>query len=507
MEQSTSQKKYSFPIEQTLSNDYLKENFWKCLYTSCDKELHYWVILPNNVKATKVEPVPIDLLNMTNIGQYTRIDGSPYLEVQLAYQHSNYEMNASDWLKNKLAKMGEEIIEERLIQGKSTGSYLDCLCKKQMNDGETVLSRYTVLKDYDVQKAGANYVCIKVSCQEKDYEELALKIFQIVSNWDLSNKSDWQMAELLTPFMIDFVEPVKFFVPNSWEIKLDKNNDSKQSHFVFEHIIENKNKGIINAFFYELGLVESSEKILEKNIQRFSTVEDFHSELLPLNRISYDDFRNPNIVELFHTEGFIKMEKNFNAYLIVNIIRTYKGWYYIESVGSRPNFENFYWEINKRTVELIVNSFNNLDFKIKIPKGNSNSILNEDNTKPYKIYKGQNFNEKEWKEFEEKEYQSYLERTGRSKNTDQVVNKIGFSFVNDNEKQFPSEKASYFVMNSRQDKVPVYEFPSAMVAPFTFLLNGTAVDVLKYEKDGWCEILSKEKKKAYIQSTHVKKNE
>lgn len=125
----------------------------------------------------------------------------------------------------------------------------------------------------------------------------------------------------------------------------------------------------------------------------------------------------------------------------------------------------------------------------------------------YKTYKGQNFNEKEWKEFEEKEYQSYLERTGRSKNTDQVVNKTGFSFVNDNEKQIPSEKASYFAMNSKQDKVPVYEFPSTMVAPFIILENGTAIEVIKYEKDGWCEILSKDKKKAYIQSTHVKKNE
>ena len=125
----------------------------------------------------------------------------------------------------------------------------------------------------------------------------------------------------------------------------------------------------------------------------------------------------------------------------------------------------------------------------------------------YKTYKGQNFNEIQWKEFEEKEYQSYLERTRRGKNTEQVVNKTGFSFVNDDEKQIPSKKDSYFTMNSKQDKVPVYEFPSTMVAPFIFLENGTAVDVLRYEKNGWCEILSKEKKKGFIQSNHIKKND
>lgn len=99
----------------------------------------------------------IDGLNRVNIGQCTRIDGSLYLEVQFAYKNSLFEINTSNSLNNKLAKMGEEILEERIIHSKSTGDYMDCLCRKQMNVGANVISRYTAIKDYDIKKSGANF--------------------------------------------------------------------------------------------------------------------------------------------------------------------------------------------------------------------------------------------------------------------------------------------------------------------------------------------------------------
>lgn len=408
MENQTKENKYSFPVEQTLSKEYLKENFWKCLYTSCENQLHYWVILPNNVNPTKLEPIMIDGLNMVNIGQYTRIDGSPYLEVQFAYEHSLFEMNASDWLKNKLAKMGEEILEERIIHGKSTGDYMDCLCRKQMNDGANVISRYTVIKDYDIIKSGANLICIKATCQEKNYEELALTIFQIVSNWDLSNKSDWQMAELLNPFMIDFIEPVKFFIPYSWEITVKKGKE--KSHFIFEHKIENKNKGVINALFYELTNFKTPIELLKQNIQRFYDSENIHLNLYDLNKVAYSEFNNPSIAELFHTEGLIQ-EENFKAYIIINIIKTNKGWYYFEGIGPRPNFQNFYWEINKRAIELIINSFNNLDFK-KIQEKPNNYIKKQKNY--YKIINGKKYTQAEWEKFDKEEFENYARKNNIS---------------------------------------------------------------------------------------------
>jgi hypothetical protein len=504
MEQSISQKKYSFPVEQILSNDYLKENFWKCLYTSCDKQLHYWVILPNNVKPTKVEPIEIDVLNMINIGQYTRIDGSPYLEVQLAYEHSKYEMNASDWLKNKLAKMNEEILEERIIYGKSTGNYLDCLCKKQIN-GETVISRYTVLKDYDNKQAGANYICIKATCQEKDYEELSMTIFQIISNWDLLNKSDWQMAELLTPFMTDFMESIKFFLPSSWEIKFNKENNNSISRFIFKHTIENKNKGILNAFFYEKDKFKSAEDVLNNSINRFDKIPDSNLDLSPLQQIPHESVRNPKIYELFYTKGLIQLEENFNAYIEIYIIKTFKGWYYFEMVGSKPNFENFYYEVNKRCIELIISSFNNMEFKIFDNRTIDPSSSTDEGYSVYKTINGKNFTKEEWEKFEEEEYKKYVEKRSDKKTSflaDEEIEKKNFSAENGTLKE-----VQYFVMNSKQDKVPVYEFPSAMVAPFTFLESGTAVDIIKDEKDGWCEVLSKDGKTAFIQSNFVKKSD
>ena len=132
------------------------------------------------------------------------------------------------------------------------------------------------------------------------------------------------------------------------------------------------------------------------------------------------------------------------------------------------------------------------------------SLKPEVKSETYKTYQGKDYTQEEWKVFEEEEYQKYVEkRSGKKRSflADEETEKQNFSAESGK-----LTDVKYFVMNSKQDKVPVYEYPSAMVAPFTFLNNGTAIEVIKYEENGWCEILSKEKKKAYIQSSHVKKN-
>lgn len=48
------EKSFHFPIEQRLDDLFLKENFWKCLYTSAEEQLHYWIILPNSLKPTSL---------------------------------------------------------------------------------------------------------------------------------------------------------------------------------------------------------------------------------------------------------------------------------------------------------------------------------------------------------------------------------------------------------------------------------------------------------------------
>lgn len=365
MEQELPQKSYSFPVVQTLSDDYLKDNFWKCLYTSSEEKLHYWVLLPTNVKTTQVKAVNIPELSLTNIGQYVRLDNSPYLEVQIAFEHCVYEMNASDWLFKKLAIMGEEIIHDRIIYGRSTGNYLDCLTKKKMNDGETVISRFSVLKDYDKDIGGANYVCIKATCIEGDYEDLALKIFQIISNWDLSNKSDWQMAEMLSPFMDDFAETIKFFVPYSWEAKFNKNTNNNFVNYVFDHNVNGENKGIINSFFYKRADFRNAQELIDAQQKRF-TIEDLKFTMNPIEVVQKNTIKNPYISELYNSVGLIESnEENFHAHLIIAVIATELGWYYFESVGPKPNLVNNFWEINKRTLQIMISSFNNLTFDVR----------------------------------------------------------------------------------------------------------------------------------------------
>ncbi len=355
---------YSFPIDQSYSNEYLKTNFWKCNYTTGEEQFHYWVILPNNVKPNKLEFVKIEQLSLTNIGQYVRNDASPYLEVQLAFENYEFEMNASDWLKKKLYIMGETIINERIIKGKSTGNYIDVLCKKQIG-GVDIISRYTVLKDYNKKIGGANYFCIKASCEGKDYENLSLDILQIVTNWELINKSDWQMAELLSPFMDNFVEPVKFFVPYSWEGKYLNSDEINYSHNVFEHKIENINKGVINTFFYKLNSFNNILEVFENNLRRFERIDDVKINIIDSGIVSKDQIQNPFIEDLFSATGNLDSEtSDFHSNITLAIIKTNLGWYYFESIGSKPNLQNNYYEVNKRCLQIMINSFNNLNFEI-----------------------------------------------------------------------------------------------------------------------------------------------
>lgn len=365
-------KKYSFPTEQTLLPDELRAAFWKCNYTEGLKPLHYWVILPNNVKPLFVEPVEADEVKLTIIGQYARTDDSPYYEVQVVYEHVSYEMNASDWLLKKISLIGETILESRIVQGESTGKYLDVLTWKQTSGGEEMISRFTVLKDYDVDKSGANLFCIKASCIVEAYEQLSLSMLQTVANFNLIHKSDWQMAESIFPFSYEFVEPLSFYVPDSWEIKYDEGNTTSYAQFVLLHnTIQDGQKGLISAWFFERDTAIDLDIVL----RRVAGIYSKHYHQLPT--LALEECLNPVIEQFWNTQGEIRYDDdNSSAFLTVCILRTAKGWYYFEMTGPNPNFENDYWEINKRCIEMIIESLNNPEFrKSKVNHGaQSNSV-------------------------------------------------------------------------------------------------------------------------------------
>lgn len=418
----------NFPIKSELSKDFLVENFWKCNYTNIEKEYQYSIILPNNVKPIEIDEVANKELSITEIGTYIRIDNSPYLEVSVAYEHLLYEMNASDWLKKKLYLMGERIINERIISGEYSGTYLDILTVKKTNGGEEVISRYTTIKDSS-SKGGANYFLTKVSCPVNAYKEYSNIIFHISSNWDLLNKSKWRLGEVLNTFNYDLIGETFFYYPISWNIKFEKDTLSKSFlRLVFERIDNGKNTGVINAFFYDINTANSEHEILDKSFDRIKKLPNYRVEISNLEKINNKEI-NLNLKNLYTASGFISSnDDHFDSCLLIYIIQTEEGWYYFESVGSKPNLENYNWEINKRCLELIINSFNNLEFeRIGDRKQEEKSI----DQSYYKKYKGKIYTEEEWKEFEKKQWEYYAKKNNIQVDIEKERNKKGGGFFLD----------------------------------------------------------------------------
>lgn len=350
----------NFPIKSEFSKEYLMENFWKCNYTNIEEEYQYSIILPNNIRPIEIRKNVNKALSITEIGTYIKIDDSPYLEVSVAYEHLLCEINASDWLKKKLYLMGEGVINERIISSGYSGTYLDVLTVKKINGVEEVFSRYTTIKDSST-KGGANYFLTKVSCSVNAYKEYENIIFHIASNWDLRYKSKWRLGEALKTFNYNIIGETFFYYPISWNVKLKKDTLSKSFlRFVFERINNGRNAGVINAFFYDINTTNSEYEILDKSFDRIKELSNYRVEISNLEKINNTEIN----LNLYTASGFISsIDENFNSSLLIYIIQTKEGWYYFESVGSRPNLENYNWEINKRSIELIISSFNNPNFE------------------------------------------------------------------------------------------------------------------------------------------------
>lgn len=59
----------------------IREKFWKCLYTSGEKEMfHYWLLLPQNVKPAELKPVTFQEVGLTNIDDTSPMTPAPILK-------------------------------------------------------------------------------------------------------------------------------------------------------------------------------------------------------------------------------------------------------------------------------------------------------------------------------------------------------------------------------------------------------------------------------------------
>ena len=88
------------------------------------QQLHYWLLLPNDVKPVNLVETTIEGLSMYCIGEYASVDeDKSRMEVAVCYEHCKYEMNAADWLVKKLdnGRRGGQVQESlRKVDG--------CLC-------------------------------------------------------------------------------------------------------------------------------------------------------------------------------------------------------------------------------------------------------------------------------------------------------------------------------------------------------------------------------------------
>lgn len=341
-----------FPVENFYSEDEVNKKFWKCLYTAPAQEmLHYWVILPKNVQPVELNSVAFPDLGLINIGRYITQDASPYMEVWLAYERCQWEMNASDWLYKKLSMMGEQIIHQRVVgNAAEAGRFADVLTVRTHASGDEVISRYTVHKDYNPQQGGGNYFILKVSCATRDYNDLNGKMYFTAVNWDLIKRSNLALAELLND--VKFGKGGSFKLPISWQVK-----GIAENRFIAEHTTDGVNYGVINFYFYLASEYTSPEAVYDSSVARFN--QHGNGVVLNANEIEkVDNDINPQLSEvLFTCTGELLSENESMRAFYQMYIFNYKGvWCYIELVGRHRNKSDYYFEANKRCLEIILST-------------------------------------------------------------------------------------------------------------------------------------------------------
>ena len=312
--------KEMFPIQQSYSKEEQIKRYWKCNYTTVESQLAYWILLPKDVKPVQIEKQPIEGLDINNIGQYVSIDKTcPMLEVSVYYEHCWYEMNSADWLAKKLHLMGENILHYRKINGTST--YADILTTKIINNDKSIISRFTVLKDYDPNLSGANYFMVKASCFEEDYQKRMFDILQITNNWDLINKTNWNMAENLQPFSFNLKQHnFTFYFPTSWKMFKDSNHDNLPAQpirFLLKHEDEGKNIGIVNIYLYTKTSKENFESFTSNIEARLISITEFECKI---QKKVADNILNPKLEKAWYIQGDLEYPEKISEPFLCHIL-------------------------------------------------------------------------------------------------------------------------------------------------------------------------------------------
>ncbi|EAW9329080.1 hypothetical protein OK28_21835 [Salmonella enterica] len=349
-----------FPEKITYKFNYQKEHFWRCRYTSTNsKSLHYKILLPLTVKPVSVEPVPVEGFdNFYTIGCYQTVSESqsPFMEVSVIYENIENDIDASDWLDKVLSLLGEMVVHRRDYYSVS-GKYSDVLTSNEF-DGDKVISRIRVFKNYDFEHKGANLIMVKASCPHKDYELLTEDFLHSVKFFTLINDSKWHLAEELKSINIDAPGNYSFFYPTSWQY-IERYNNERMSYFSLSLAGEGKAFGRINGYFLCHDATINKETVcslIVENLKddKYSTMDEIH-----LNEER--NIFNKNISELWSGTFSVSDEQNRNGELVVSAGRIENAWFYFIGVSANRTSNFMSWAVVKRAMDIIINSLNNYD--------------------------------------------------------------------------------------------------------------------------------------------------
>ena len=332
----------------------MKSSYWKCIAdTDRDSSLHHFLLIPNDVKPTSIEEKNIPGADRVKENSYyQRATGRPYFEVQVVFEPLKYEISPSDWQAHFLEKCGEGIIEQRIINGNS-GTHLDALTKKKMPNGETVISRTTSQKNYDPTTKTAKIVCVKVSCNQDDYPELAQDFLSIATEWNFINRSDFQMAEDLMRYDTEQENKLSFYFPASWSASKFFPKDSIGRYAIYNYGLNKEVQGAVNIF---TSGEMSQDQLYQRAIGRYEkegmvvdlpTLEE--TKILPVNE--YCSSSKLSSVGVVSHE-----EQGFKGRIEVTIIRTQHERVLIEMVGPNQQDDFLNAARNKRAVDLVIHT-------------------------------------------------------------------------------------------------------------------------------------------------------
>ena len=340
-----------FPIKSTTSlNEKIKNEYWRCNDNShVDSALRYYLIIPNNVKPTnlKEENIP-GRDNLKQIASYRRIDDAPYLEIQVVYERLEHEINPSDWQENLLDFSDETIIDQRKIKG-NAGTYLDALTKKTVRNGNVVISRTLAKKNFDAGNKRCNIVCVKVSCDAKDYPNLAEEMMAITTEWDFINKSDYQLSEDVSLLHMKS-DNLAFYFPNSWKpSRLIVKKGMPERYVLFNKVEENISLGAINIFISNQ--YDSEIQIFKEVIERFKN-KGVTLELEDLQHHKVSNSKDNQFTEEWRTLGTLSESDSLKNDITIVIRKLKDKFILFECVGVSKTSNQYNWARNKRALEL-----------------------------------------------------------------------------------------------------------------------------------------------------------